>query len=104
MVCFEVTRNGKRLTTAGIRGKGALTVMLGGEVWRGRPAGDGWELWIGGLDSGAKARGLRWTHRLLKLDDTIVIRIVRSASADEPSVLTRPRSAQRPRTRRRASR
>jgi hypothetical protein len=52
MFCFELTRNGKRLTTAGIRGKGALTVVLGGEVGRGRPTGAGWELWVGAPSGG----------------------------------------------------
>jgi hypothetical protein len=108
MYCFDVARDGRRLATVGIRGKGALTVMLGGEVKNGRPTGNGWELWIGGLESSARlTRHIRWVHRPLKLGDTIVVRVVKRASADAPSVRLRvqpPKSASRASSRRRVSR
>jgi hypothetical protein len=85
MLCIELTRNGRRLATAGVR-KGSVAVFLGGEVRRGQPAGDGWELWVGGSEGSTKNyTSLRWVKRAVRANDVVVARFIESNAPDEPA-------------------
>src|SRR5262245_19226879 len=86
MLCIELTRNGKRLATAGVK-RGGVSVSLGGPVSRGQPpAGDGWEVYVGGWEE-ASTKGvwsLDWLRRPLRAEDVIIVRVLECTAPDEP--------------------
>lgn len=99
MVCFEISRNGTKICTAGIEKEfGVLDAILS---WVKRnPVANGSEsnvsahskeelfLHIGGLDSETKSH-LNWSENELELGDTISIKIVNLDHCDTPTSIVK---------------
>ncbi len=93
MICFEVSLNGRRLTTAGIPGFAVLNTILNWVNRRPRPGRAGSSelcLSVGGLDSnGPDYAGygtfLDWVRRPLKSGDLVKVRVLERESADPPT-------------------
>lgn len=97
MLCFEVWKNGKKLTVAGVRESGVVSFMLS---WVGKGVGAStraaaargaipalhWR--VGGIDSSDPAgnENVEWVENpKLKVGDELRVRLVAAESADEPS-------------------
>jgi hypothetical protein len=80
MRVFEVSLNGERLCAAGIDGDGSLTAILHAVTAKPR---DELGLEVQGLVS-ATEEYVKWAQVGLKVGDEVRVRIVESASADEP--------------------
>jgi hypothetical protein len=78
MICFEVTRNGKRLCTAGLK-----TGILSGDIMWGDHARDpaGWtvSLYVGGVTD---QTSVEWVREELAVGDSVCFKVVDAASAD----------------------
>ena len=83
MVGWEIQVNGKRVCTAGLADKGALTMMLASFLDQdmARPTFD-----VRGFldDKGEGVAFMVWIKEKLKLGDAIMIRMVEVAEIDEP--------------------
>jgi hypothetical protein len=97
MLCFEVSKNGKRLALSGLRESGVLSLML---TWVGREPGAsaaaagaagpiaGLDFRVGGIDSSDPAGDLdvTWVEAAdLEVGDDIRIRLLAAESADQPA-------------------
>lgn len=89
MIAFEVTLNGNRVCTAGIKEWGVLSAIV---TWvrrqseQGPDAGNVSEeigLDVGGLDS-TKGEHLKWILTALQVGDAITIRVVETVEVDTP--------------------
>jgi len=78
---FEVHLNGERLCSAGIDGDGVVTAYMSSAKIK---DGDNLDLAVGGLVSTTKEH-LNWARVGLMLGDEVRVRILESASADEPA-------------------
>jgi hypothetical protein len=97
MLCFEVSKNGRKLALSGLRESGVLSLMLSW-VGRGRGASTqaataqgpiaGLDFRVGGIDSSDPAGDTKidWIEGDgLEVGDDIQIRLVSAESADEPA-------------------
>ena len=97
MLCFEIRKNGKKLTVAGVRESGVVSFMLS---WVGKGEGasaqaaaaggavPGLHWRVGGIDSSDPAGGenVEWVENpKLKIGDELRVRLIAAESADEPS-------------------
>jgi hypothetical protein len=98
LIAFEISINGTKSCTAGIEGRGVVSVLVD-RIWRVGP--DEQEkllLDAGGLisDTGQGAEFLKWLkEESLCLGDTITIRIVDVPATDEPIKRERENPKQR---------
>lgn len=92
MICFEVSLNGQRLTTAGIPGHAVLSTVI---TWvRSRHHKEPYrsnghlDFRVGGLDANSRKREdgkhLEWVQRDLAVGDVVEVRILEAESADPP--------------------
>lgn len=95
MLGFEIWKNGKKLTVAGLTDGGAVSLML---TWVGKGVGassraatgaeiDGLDLRVGGIDSSDPSgdQSVEWIEdTALKLGDDIQIRLVSTQDLDAP--------------------
>ncbi|QGM98338.1 hypothetical protein [Methylocystis parvus] len=95
MLGFEIWKNGKKLSTAGLTEGGAISLML---TWVGKGAGassriadgvaiDGLDLRVGGIDASdpASEQSVEWIEdTALHLGDDIQIRLVSTNEIDAP--------------------
>lgn len=95
MLGFEVWKNGKKLTVAGLSDGGAISLML---TWVGKGSGassrvaqgeeiDGLDLRVGGIDSADPSgeQSVEWIEdTALRLGDDIQIKLVSTQSIDAP--------------------
>jgi hypothetical protein len=86
MRTFEVFLNGERLCVAGIDGDGVLSAILTSVRVKAR---DELGLAVGGFVSATREQ-VNWTRVDLKVGDEVRVRILESASADEPETRERP--------------
>jgi hypothetical protein len=97
MLCFEVSKNGKKLALSGLRESGVLSLML---TWVGRGQGasaaaagaegpiTGLDFRIGGIDSSDPSgdNDVAWVEGSdLEVGDDIAIRLLSAENADEPT-------------------
>jgi len=85
MICFDISLNGERLCIAGKKEATVLTSML--HLLKDKEFGEEVALEVGGMyerASGTAAHPKWIDHLPLKVGDEITIRIVESATADEP--------------------
>jgi hypothetical protein len=98
MIAYEVRINGKRITTAGLRRGGVLSLITN---WISRPPDARWKnggQWdasfrVGGLREGPRGMDeyLTWFRRDLRVGDEIIIRMVDARRADPPKEIERKR-------------
>lgn len=95
MLGFEIWKNGKKLTVAGLTDGGAVSLML---TWVGKGVGassraatgaeiDGLDLRVGGIDSSDPSgdQSVEWIEdTALKLGDDIQVRLVSTHDLDAP--------------------
>jgi hypothetical protein len=92
MICFEVSLNGQRLTTAGIPGFAVLSTVITWVRSRQRPepyrTSGVLDFSVGGLDSNprkhADRKHLAWVGRHLAVGDVVEVGIRESESPDQP--------------------
>ncbi len=97
MLCFEVSKNGKKLALSGLRESGVLSLMLS---WVGREQGAsaaaastagpiaGLDFRVGGIDSSDPAGDVdvAWVEGAdIKVGDDIRVRLLAAESADQPA-------------------
>jgi hypothetical protein len=90
MLCFEVSKNGTRLCTAGLNGKSVLSAIVTHVVVidPGPKPRRKLDLVISGLDSETKEH-MNWRRVDLKRGDQIEIRVIESTTADAPAHISR---------------
>jgi len=86
MICFELSVNDKKLTTAGVPGDGTLTQTV---AWVRRPgdAHDGLYLTLSGHETHADVMAqahVDWGRVNLKVGDVVTLRIVEGGTVDAP--------------------
>ena len=90
MLCFEVSKNGTRLCTAGLNGKSVLSAIVThvDVIDPGPKPRRKLDLVISGLDSETKEH-MNWRRVDLKRGDRIEIRVLESTTADAPAHISR---------------
>ena len=92
MLVFEVKLNGKKVCNAGLDEPGVVSAILTWVLGDGRHKPKGEErlkIDVGGMVS-ESGSFIRWFCRPLKRGDRVQIRLLESASADEPSDVQTP--------------
>jgi hypothetical protein len=98
MICFQVSLNGQRLTTAGIPGFAVLSTTLTWVRSRHRPepyrTSGVLNFRVGGLDANSRKRAdgkhVEWVGRDIAVGDVVEVRILESESSDPPSPVEWP--------------
>lgn len=86
MICFELSVNDRKLTTAGVSGDGTLTQTV---AWVRRPGDthDGLYVTLSGHETHADVMAqahVDWGRVTLKVGDVVTLRIVEGTAADAP--------------------
>src|SRR5215510_9182645 len=96
MIAYEVRVNGKKVTTAGLRKGGVMSLISN---WVSCPPdaswtdGGNWEsgFVVGGLQEGPRGSDehLTWLRRKLRIGDEISFRLIEVSRADKPKQIER---------------
>ena len=98
MLCIEVSRNGKRLATAGLPRKGVLSVIFDRVLSDAHGPAERRHFSLGGLDTSTEPNSsLHWVAGDVQVGDEFVVRYLERISADPPKrsePSTRPSAAE----------
>lgn len=85
MLCIELSRNGERLATAGLQGKGVLSVIFDRVLSDPNGPVERRHFSLGGLDVSTEPnKSLHWVGGEIEVGDEFVVRYVEGESADPP--------------------
>jgi hypothetical protein len=85
MLCIEVSRNGTRLATAGLPGKGVISLLFDRILSDNRGPDELRSVRLGALDcSGEQNENLNWLYEDVAICDEFVVRFIEGEVADEP--------------------
>jgi hypothetical protein len=86
MLCIELNRNGQRLATAGLQGKGVLSVIFDRVLSDAHGPMERRHFRLGGLDTSTEPNSmLHWIGGPVEIGDTFTVRFLDSDSADPPT-------------------
>src|SRR5689334_2997495 len=86
MLCIELSRNGECLATAGLPGKGVLSVVFNRVLSDPNGPLERRRFSLGGLDVSVEPnQSLHWVGGDVKVGDEFVVRYLENDSADPPS-------------------
>jgi hypothetical protein len=86
MLCIELNRNGQRLATAGLQGKGVLSVIFDRALSDAHGPIEHRHFRLGGLDTSTEPNStLHWIGGPVDIGDTFTLRFLESDSADPPT-------------------
>jgi hypothetical protein len=90
MVAYEVSVNGRKVATVGLRRGGVISLIAN---WVSLPKGKKWEaeFRVGGLRKGRRGMDefLTWYWKQLRLGDEISYRLIETARVDKPRQIRR---------------
>jgi hypothetical protein len=85
MLCIELSRNGKRLATGGLPGKGVLSVIFDRVFAEVHGPRELLHFSFGGLDTSAQPNAsLTWAYGGVLVGDEFTVRFVEATASDEP--------------------
>ena len=85
MLCIELHRNGTRLATAGLPGKGVLTLIFDRVLSDSHGPEESRHFRLGGLDTSTEPNtSVTWLSQPVTVGDEFVVRFLEQESADRP--------------------
>jgi hypothetical protein len=86
MLCIELTRNGKRLATAGLPGNGVVSLIFDRVLSEHRGPKEHRHFSLGGLDTTTDPQtSVHWTGGDVQVGDSFIVRFIDLDAADKPT-------------------